>query len=84
MGLREIQEGFLQEVVTELSLKDKWELAEVCKRDPGRSNKRQFKDVLIGGHVACHRGGQLNEAGALGMRREIVRGLEGQMSKGWC
>lgn len=56
MDLRGVQEGVLQEEVTELSLKDKWELAEVCKGDPGRSNTRRCEHVLIGGQVAYCRG----------------------------
>lgn len=46
----------MQEEVTEPSLKDKWELAEVGKGDPGRSGNRQCEDVLTGGRVACCRG----------------------------
>lgn len=37
-GLRGVREGSLEEVVADLSWKDKWKLAEAFQRGPGRSN----------------------------------------------
>lgn len=66
--------------MTELSLNEKWVLAEVRKRDPGRGDR--CKDGTGSGHTGCCRGRRLREA--LGVRREVVRVEKGGVSKGQC
>lgn len=62
----------------ELSLKEKWVLVEVRKRDLGRGDR--CKDGIGSGYTGCCRGRRFREV--FSVRREVVRVEKGGVSKG--